>query len=375
MMRLPEKVRKVLERIIKQTTVKDDVEGLGLFGSWSRGDASPSSDIDLLVFVRRTIPNEYVERTVAEGLMIDLDVVPARWIQEPATPELDQKIYEAQILYDRDWKFKNMKLLMSKLYSSPERVEIRTGIHVIEADIHLSRATSALSKGDYMSTQLFASTAMENILRIPLEITLEPFSNSRFIEKTEAAAEKLGFKEMFNDYLELAQLYMADKTMTEEKMKLFKTIWDELNFTVRQNLQAVERLHFKVKSNLKYYFNPAFMQGAVLRTASMINAKKFTEAAHYLNSIFLNLLENYALMKSFIEKQRIDLTTLLHSIKNLEKANPENYQNIIAFLNLKELEKAKAAESIQRAKENILKLRMERKRLIKTHISKVNAKS
>jgi len=34
-----------------------------------------------------------------------------------------------------------------------------------------------------MSAQLFATVATENILRIPLEIAHEPFSNSHFIEK------------------------------------------------------------------------------------------------------------------------------------------------------------------------------------------------
>lgn len=370
MMRLPEKIRRILEKTVKEMMLREDVYGLGLFGSWSRGDATPTSDIDLLVVAKGNFPHEYVERTTANGLMIDFEFIPKKWIQGPMPPELDQKIYEAQIFYDRDWSLTNTKLLMAKSYGSPERVEMRTKTHIIEADIHLSRATSAFSKEDYMSAQLFATVATENILRIPLEIAHEPFSNSHFIEKTENATKKLGIIEFFNDYLQMTRLNRTDKASAEEKTKLFKKLWDEINFTVKQKTQILEKMHFKVKTSLKYYFNPAFLQGAILRTTSIIEAKKFAEATHYLNSIFINMLESYIWLKAAIEKQKIDTTSLIHSIENLEKANPKNYKNIVKFLELHSSEKDKAAETIEKAKRNILKLRRERKHLIKTPISK-----
>ncbi|MBX5320880.1 MAG: nucleotidyltransferase domain-containing protein [Candidatus Bathyarchaeota archaeon] len=370
MMRLPEKIRRVLEKTVKEMMLREDVYGLGLFGSWSRGDATPTSDIDLLVIAKDNFPHEYVERTTANGLMIDFNFIPQKWIRGPIPPELDQKLYEAQIFYDRDWTLTNTKLLMAKSYSSPERIDMRTKAHIIETDIYLSRATSAFSKEDYMSAQLFAAVATENILRIPLEIAHEPFSNSHFIEKIENATKKLGIAEFFSDYLEMARLNKADKTLAEEKMKLFKKLWDEMNFTVKQKTQILEKMHFKVKTSLKYYFNPAFLQGAILRTTSIIDAKKFAEATHYLTSIFINILESYIWLKATTEKQKIDPTSLIRSIENLEKANPKNYKNIVKFLELHGSEKDKAAETIEKAKRNILKLRRERKRLIKTHISK-----
>jgi len=370
MMRLPEKIRRVLEKTVLKMMAKEDVYGLALFGSWSRGDATTASDIDLMVLTQSSIPDEYVERIVADNLMIDLDFIPKEWIQGLIPPELDQKLAEAQIFYDKDWTLTNVKLLMAKSYGSPERVEIRTNAPIIDADIYLSRATSALSKGDPLSAWLFAATAMENILKIPLEIALEPLSNSHFIEKSEVATEKLGLKKTFADYMELARLNGVDETAAEEKLKLFKALWDEMSFFIRQNPIAVEKAPFKVKKSLKYYFNLAFMQGAILRATSIIGAKNFAEAAHYLDSIFLNMLENYAWLKSKKEQQPIDYTTLMRSMESLEKTNPKNYQNIVKFLGLTVADKAKAAEMVGRAKRNILKLRRERKRLIKTHISK-----
>lgn len=370
MMRLPEKIRRGLEKTVKEMMLREDVYGIGLFGSWSRGDATPTSDIDLLIIVKSNLPHEYVERTTVNGVMIDFEFIPKKWIQGPMPTELDQKLYEVQIFYDRDWSLTNTKLLMVKSYSSPERVDMRTRAHIIEADIYLSRATSAFSKEDYMSAQLFATVATEKILRIPLEIAHEPFSNSHFIEKLENATKKLGIIEFFNDYLEMARLNIADKVSAEERMKLFKKLWDEMNFTLKQKTQILEKMHFKVKTSLKYYFNPAFLQGAILRTASIIEGKKFAEATHYLNSMFMNMLESYVWLKATAEKQKIDLTSLIRSVENFEKANPKNYKNIVKFLELHSSEKDKAAEAIEKAKGSIVKLRRERKRLIKTHISK-----
>ena len=201
MIRLPEKIRRTLEKTVKELASRGDVYGLGLFGSWSRGDATPTSDIDLLILTKSEIPDEYTERIVANSLMIDLNFIPMKWILGPLPPELDQKLFDLQIFYDRDWKLTNVKMLMAKAYSSPERVEIRTNAHAIEANIYLSRATSALFKGDLLSAKLFASTAMENALKIPLEIALQPISNSHFIERAELATENLGLKNLFADYM------------------------------------------------------------------------------------------------------------------------------------------------------------------------------
>jgi predicted nucleotidyltransferase len=370
MMELPEKVRRTLEKLAKELMVREEVYGLGLFGSWSRGDATTSSDVDLIIVSSGNFEDEYVERIALNGLLIDLDFIPKRWIHGPTPPELDQKLYEAQILYDRDWSLANAKLWMTKSYSSPERVEIRTEAHIIESDIYLSRATSALSKGDLQSAKFFAPAAMENTLKVLMEIALEPFSNSRFIEKVEASTRKLGMPRLFKEYLEIAELDKLDGGIVEEKLKLFRKVWDEISLTIKQNPKALEKAHFKVKTKLKYYLNPAFIHGAIQRTTALMASKNFAEAAHYLNSIFLPMVENYAWLKSSMEKLNIDHTCLIGSLESLEKKNPKNYQNMINFLNLGYVEKQEATETIEKVRRHMLEIRSERKLLIKNHISK-----
>jgi len=367
---LPEKVRRTLEKVVAEMRVAENVYGIGLFGSWSRSDATTSSDVDLLILDKSNFSYEYVERIEANSLLIDLDHVPKRWIHGPIPPELDQKLYEMQVLYDRDWSLNDTKVLMAKSYCSPERVDIRTETHVIDSDIYLSRATSAFSREDFRSAYLFATVALNNILKVLLEIALEPFSNSRFVERFEVSATKLGMQELFNEYLEIAELDEADDSSTRDKLKLFKIVWDEMKTTAKQGVQALESSHFKVKTKLNYYLDPAFLQGVVMRTTSMIDSGKVVEASHYMNSIFLDIVENYVWLKSSIDKVKIDYTTLMRSLESLEEKNPKNYDYIVKFLNLSDVTKLDAASAVEKSREIILKIRKDRKVLIKNHLLK-----
>jgi predicted nucleotidyltransferase len=368
--RLPEKVRKTLEKIVKEMRTRENIYGVGLFGSWSRGDAVPSSDVDLLVLDKNDFNYEYVERTEIKGLFVDLNHLPKRWIRGCIPPEIDQKLNEMQILYDRDWSLTNIKLLMVKYYGSPERIDIRTEVHVIESDIYLSRATSAFSREDFRSARLFATVALENIMKILTEIALEPVSNSRFVETLEHSARKLGMQNLFDEYLKMTALFRAENASVEHKLRLFKQIWDEVNVTSRQNFSALESSHFKVKAKLKYYLNPAFLQGMILRTKSLIASGKSIEAFHYLNNILLDIIENYLWLKSSIQKMKTDYTTMIRSLENLEEKTPQNYRHILEFLDLKNVNSRDAADAIEKTREIMIKIRQERKPLIKNHLLK-----
>jgi predicted nucleotidyltransferase len=370
MLRLPEKIRRTLEKIVAELRVRENVYGIGLFGSWSRGDAASSSDVDLFILDEGNFPQEYVERIEINGLFIDLDHVPKKWIQGPIPPEIDQKLYEMQILYDRDWSLTNTKLLMAKYHVSPERVDIRTETHVVDSDIYLSRATSAFSREDFRSAHLFAGLALENILKVLVEIALKPFSSSRFLEILEDSMVKFRMRTLFSEFLEITKLNESNNENVKDKLRLFKNIWDEMQATTKQNMQTLDSSHFMVKTKLNYYLNPAFLQGTIIRANTLIEDGKFSEASHYLNDILFNTLESYVWLKSSIEKVKIDYTTLMRSLEILEEKNPKNYNNIINFLRLSNIDKNSADNVINKIREIILKIRRDRKVLIKNHLIK-----
>nr|NIR87680.1 nucleotidyltransferase domain-containing protein [Candidatus Bathyarchaeota archaeon] len=92
--RLPDKLRLVLERIVRSLSRRETVSGVGLFGSWSRGDAAVSSDVDLLVVDGRDFKYEYVARVEYDDFLVDLNYIPKKWVRSSVPPELDQKLYE-----------------------------------------------------------------------------------------------------------------------------------------------------------------------------------------------------------------------------------------------------------------------------------------
>ena len=369
-MKLPEKIRNVLERIIKKKRIEENVYGLGLFGSWARGDATPSSDVDILVLDANNHNEEYVERVENQGVLIDFNYIPKNILKRPIPPELDQKLYEMQILYDRDWSLSNMKLLIVRVYNSPERVEIRIKAHIVEADIYLSRATSAYSVQDYKSAWIFATSAFEEILRVPLEITLKPFSISRFIENLKETAVELNMENLFESYLEIARLSEATKNKVQEKLKTFKNLWDEINHNVKRNSLIFESLHFKVRSRLNYYLNQTFLQGTALRVEYMIKNGKIFDALYYLRKILLAIIENYAWFKTTKMNMRLNYTTLINHLQKLERHNPKNYEEIIKFFDLKDIDKNEITRIVNKTKHTLRDIRLKRKSLIKDYLLK-----
>jgi predicted nucleotidyltransferase len=365
---LPEKIRKTLERLVSDLRIKENVYGISLFGSWSRNDATTASDVDLIIIDAGDLKSEFVERMETNGLLIDLDHVPKRWLSRSIPPEIDQKLYEMQILYDRDWSLHNTKLLMAKSYVSPERVDIRTESHIVDSDIYLSRATSASSREDFLSAHLFSIVALESILKVLVEIALEPFSNSRFLEKLEVSTAKLGMRDLYGKYLEVSRLNKADIASAKEKLKLFRLIWDEMKIIITNNPHALEFSHFKVKTKLNYYLNLAFLQGVVMRTNFLIESGKAADASHYLQGIFLDMAENYIWLKSQIDKVKTDYTTMMRSLKRLEEKSPKTYGYMVQFLGLEDITKLNASKAVENAREVILKIRGERKILIKNFL-------
>ncbi len=368
--KLPENLRRTLERTVNKLKTRDDVYGVGLFGSWSRGEATESSDVDLFVLVKGISDHEYVERFERSGFFIDLCNVPRKLFLGIIPPELDQKLNELQILYDRDWSLTNTKLLMTKCYDSPERIAIRTERHVVNSDIYLSRATSAFSRCDYRSACLFSVKGAEAALNVLAEIALVSFSNSHAIERLDGAAATMNMHGLFDQFLVLSGLERIDENVMDTKLKLFKAAWDDMNALMMRNEEKLEKCHFNIRAILHYYLNPVFLKGALVRIRFMIASGKYVEAQHYLKSMFLDALENYVPFRGMIENVRADCATPMHSVESFAQMCPRERDPIADLLDVTGVEKAEAAEMIRKSREIILAVRKQRKVLIKNRLIK-----
>jgi len=366
MVRLPEKIRGALQKFTRRMKESDYISAISLFGSWSRGDAVSSSDVDLLVVDERNFPEEFIERTEVRGVLIDINYIPKKWILSSMPPELDQKIYESYILYDRDWSLTNSKEWIMKVYGSPERINIRTEAYLVDSDIYLSRASSAFSREDYQSACIFAEKAAEKIMAIPMIICQLPLSRSRFLKTLSKAIEKLQIPEIHAEYLALTNLFQVEKNESEKTLNYFKEIWDEVSLFVKRNTQALNELHFKVKSKLKYYTSPLFLQGVILRSRALIDAEEYSETVRYLREITLEILENYVWLKAKTEKIKIDFTTLMRNLKEITLEKPNKiYEKTEKMFKVKDVKNEKTGKTIEKAKEIILRIRTERRNFIK----------
>ena len=368
MVRLPERIHKVLESLARDLSAQEAVLGVGLFGSWSRGDAALSSDADILIVDKRELDYEYVERIKFNGLPVDLDHIPKKWIAGPVPPEIDQKLYEIEVLYDRDWSLTNAKNWMSKTYWKPERVDLRTETYLIESDTYLSRASSAYAKEDFQSACVFAGVGMESILKVLIEANQLPISNSRFIEALKESAEGVGMPELFAYYLVTARLSGVNRRDAEKKLSLFKDAWEAVTSFMKEHASTLASLHFKVKTRLRYYGKPAFLEGMAERSQAIMNIGTQAEASHYVIHTLIEMLENYAWLASAVEGVKLDYTTLLRSLKDFEKSPMRVYKTAVEALNVRGITREEADKAVKCAKGIILAVRRQRKDLIKRFV-------
>jgi len=362
--RLPENIRGVLASLMEDLKSRGSVISVGLFGSWSRGEATSSSDVDLLVVDGRNLDYEYVERAEIDGIFLDLDYVPEKWVLREFPPEIDQKIYEAEILYDSNGTLETAKNTMKKIMWMPERVEIRTGDYLVKADTLLSRGLSAYGRENYQSAKLYAVLALETAMRILIEVSRILFSNSHYIRDLEASMKRLGLKELYGEYLKIAGLSKVNRKNIEGIFKAFVDMWSSVINIVEINSSAVKSLHEEIINDLNFYCKSSFLRGITARVRSLLEEGFFVEAARYMLRSSVDMLENYAWLLASIEGTRFDYTDLVERIKNSKASPSVVHENAVEVLMVKDVSLQDANLSLEKSRDIILNIRQKRKELI-----------
>jgi len=368
LVRLPEKIRSALERLVRDLSQRETISGVGLFGSWSRGDAVAGSDVDLLVVERQSLSHECVERLKLDELFVDLDYVPRKWISVSLPPEIDQRLFEVLILYDRDWSLTSAKDWMCRSYRKHERMKIRSETYLVDADIYLSRASSALARDDFQSAVVFASVGLESILKTVVEAGLLPFSLSRLVHVLEEATRKLGCQQFFDAFVDVSRLASVSHRDVENGLSLFKTVWDDIASLLQEQASVLDSVDSRVKSQLNYYVNPSFLRGMLARSQGMVDSGEYREACHYVRRVLIDILENYAWFAATAEGMRLDYTRLFKSLKTLKETSSRLYENVVAAFNLQNLTQKEADETVKLARESILMVRKTKNELLQNFV-------
>ncbi len=368
MVKLPEDASKVLDGLVEGLKSRESISGIGLFGSRSRGDAVTVSDIDLLVIDKRDFDYEYVERAEIDGLFIDLDFVPKKWILQRVPSEIDQKLFETQIIFDQDRSLSKAKDLMMKIFRKPERAEIRTESYIMKADSYLSRALSAHGKEDFQSTVVYAIIGLETMMQILVEVARMPISNSHFIETLEASSKELGMESIYDDYLKMSEFSNRSRSRMGSMMDSLLNMWRESVRFIELNSVSVKRLHVKVSNALKYYGKESFLRGFSTRARHLADNGSYEETWHYIFRTSMEMLENYMWLASAIDKTRFDYTVLFQQLRDCGSSPKEIYENAVETLGIAEITSQDAQYVLGKAREDALAIRQERKELITHHL-------
>jgi predicted nucleotidyltransferase len=362
-MSIPSKFRSVLDPFIEDLKARETISGIGLFGSWSRGDAAPSSDVDLLIIESKDFDYEYVERVEVNNCLVDLNYVPKNWIAYRIPPEIDQKLYEMKVIFDRDGSLTKAKDLMSKVYWRPERVEIRTEAHLIEADTYLSRARLALNRGDYQSAKFNSLMGFWSLMKILTEIGKKPILGSFFIRNLEPASRSLNMYPLYENYIGLMGLAGLNKADVKVMLETLSSVWRGIIDFTTANISFTKSFHPKVGAKLNYYGRETFLKGLIARLRDLIEESPI-ESAHYMFHVLADALEYYAFLLSAVEGVRFDYATILKYLSESKRSPAEIYRGAASILNVKDVSGREAEEALKSVTEIALNLRRKRKDLI-----------
>lgn len=361
---LPPAAHPILPKIVRELSTQENVCSVGVFGSWTRGDAIPESDLDILIVDKRGIDIEFTERVEFDGLLVDFNYIPRNWIMGRVPPRLDQKLFEVHILYDSDWRLTNAKDWMLKAYRGPGRVNVRTENHIMESDIYISRAASGYVRRDYESTYIYTIMAMEAAANILIDIVSLPISQRRFIKNLKEAATKTEMRGVYTGYLKIANMELTRKEEALKELQLFQTCWSEFAHLAKKHSRSLEKLHHETKAKINYCSNPLFAKGVTTVAKATIDLGYNSEAVHYLLVNLLETLECYAWVAATREKLRPDYSMLIKCIKGVSEKPPLIYDSIIKAYKLQELTSNEVEETLKFAKDLILDIRRHRKELI-----------
>jgi predicted nucleotidyltransferase/HEPN domain-containing protein len=369
---LPENVRQALQKLTHTLSKQEATSGVGLFGSWSRGDASPQSDVDLLIIEKQSLMHECVERIVVNDLFIDLDYLPRKWVSLSLPPEIDQKLFETLVLYDRDWALTNAKDWIHRTYRNPERMNIRCEMHLVDADIYISRASSALTRGDYPSACVFAGLGLESAFKVIVEAGLLPFSTSRFIHVLEEAAEKLDCPRFLDIFLDVSALTSVSHDDAERCLRLCNTTWDYGMSFLQEQEPSLSSLHQQVKDKLNYFGNMAFLKGVKARAKGIINSGNYKESCYYVRRNLLDFLENCAWAAAYLEGIRLDSSMLFSYLETSKEFSPKLFEAAATAFGLQSLTPKKAEVTVKLARETVFEVHRAKMELLQNCVEKVS---
>jgi len=360
---LPKGISSTFNRFVEDLAKQATVSSIGLFGSWSRYDASRASDFDVLVVDRREFEYEFHEMVEYGELMMDITRIPRKWVDEVIIPDVDHMLHEAILLYDPSGMLKRARDWVEANYRTPGRIEVRTEQYLSSADTYLSRASAAMTRGDLETASLFADMSLEPIAHIVMDVAGLPLTRSAFIWNLRRACDKIDMIGIYKVFLSNTRLAGLEKADVSSCLDRFEGVWRRISRYMADNAEVVGGLHGKLRDEISYFTDPTLLKGIFTRTEEMLDENNFIEAAHYMRGWMLPMLEDYTWLISAKQGAKLDYTSLFRTIRLYE--GPAGVSDGAAeIFNIKNLEANAVRREIESARSIISHTRRNRRKMI-----------
>jgi len=360
---LPRGISPTFNKFVEDLAKQETVSSIGLFGSWSRYDASPTSDYDVLVIDRRGFEYEFHERVEYDGVIMDITRVPIKWVDEVVSPDVDQMLHETIILYDPSGMLKRARDWVEANYRTSGRMEVRTEQYLASSDTYHSRASAAMARGDLETASLFSDMSLKPVAHVIMEVADLPFTRSAFIWNLRRACEKIdmiGTYKVIINSMRLAGLEKADVLSCLDR---FGGLWRRISQYMGDNREVIQGLHDRLRDEINYLTDPTMLKGLLARAEEMLDENNFIEAANYMRSWLLPLLEGYAWLISAKQDAKLDYTSLFKTIR-LYEGPAGIFDSAAEVFNVKNIESNAVKQEIETARSVISYTRSKRREMI-----------
>ena len=362
---LPGSIRGVFAGLVGDLMGDPGVQALGLFGSWARGEGAASSDFDILVVDRSGLDYEYGEVEVRGGLVVDLSRVPLGWGGEPVSPQMDYRLHEMVVLHDPGGVLGAARGFVERVFMSPRRVEVRTDGLLATSEMHLSRASAALSRRDSETASAYVGAGLASAAVVLMDVAGVPVTRRQFVWGLRRACVKMGMEDVYRGFLAMGGVSRVSREEASEAAEGFEAAWTGVSSFVSEHGGVLGGLHGKVRRDVEYLTREPVLGGILSRVGEMVAVDNCVEAVVYLRGWMLPLLEGFAWVASAVEGVKYDYTSLFRVVGGADEGVRGG---ALGVLGLSGVTERSAGEALAGARRLVGDLRLDRRRLVDSFV-------
>jgi len=307
-------LKSAVDGVVGRLVDRGGVVGVGLFGGLSRYEWS-GSVVDVLVVGGPRVSFEFEEILEFGGLLFDVNHVPYRVVGDVVSPDLDHRLFELDVLFDGEGVLSRAKVFVGEKYRSRGRVEVRTDGYLMGADMYMSRAASALTRGDVGSAVVYGEAAVTPVAHLLMDVAGFPVTRGALVWNLRRACERLRLMDVFGDFLEVMRLGGVDVEQASVLLKVFEDVWGYLRRVILGESGLPVGMPVRMRRDIEYLTSPLLLRLIQGRVGVLLDGFDSVGAVFYLRGWLLPLLEAYAWVVSSARGDKFDYTGLFRVVR------------------------------------------------------------